>query len=60
METKQLKEQPARPNSPAPRPQLTVRCGLRAGRNDACALGVGYWRKELNNLKTIANVLDCD
>lgn len=44
---------------PLTRPQMTVRSDVRAGLQNDCSLGVGYWRKELNNLKKIADVLDC-
>lgn len=44
---------------PAPRPQLAVRSDVRAGLSGSCELGVGYWRKELNDLRKLANALNC-
>jgi hypothetical protein len=59
MKTKPSNEQQAHQVLPAPRPQLTVRSDVRAGLSGDCALGVSYWRKELNSLRKIADALDC-
>lgn len=57
----QVSNPPAvRQPAPATPPQLTVRSGIRAGLTEDCSLGVSYWRKELNALRTIAQALNCD
>jgi hypothetical protein len=45
---------------PASRPsQLKVRSDLRAGATGDCELGIGYWRKEYNYWKNLAQQLGC-
>jgi hypothetical protein len=42
-----------------PVPQLALRTDLRAGADADCELGVGYWRRELNSWRKIAEELGC-
>jgi hypothetical protein len=42
-----------------PTPQLAVRSDLRAGADADCELGIGYWRRELNYWKDLAQQLGC-
>ena len=42
-----------------PAPQLALRTNLRAGEEAGCEEGVGYWRKELNYWKNLAESMGC-
>ena len=42
-----------------PVPQLVLRTNLRAGADADCELGVGYWRREFNDWRRIAENLGC-
>jgi hypothetical protein len=57
-----LKSKERLPEQPEALPQLKVRSGLRAGANQAegdCSLGIGYWRKEYNYWKSLAQSMGC-
>ena len=43
-------------------PQLAIRTDLRAGKDDedkGCEAGIGYWRKEFNYWKNLAESMGC-
>ena len=42
-----------------PVPQLALRTDLRAGADADCERGIGYWRREYNDWKKIAQSLGC-
>ena len=42
-----------------PVPQIALRTNLRAGAEEGCEAGIGYWRKEYNYWKNIAQSLGC-
>jgi hypothetical protein len=44
-----------------PTPQLVLRTDLRAGAEDdkGCEAGIGYWRKEYNHWKNLAESMGC-
>lgn len=42
-----------------PVPQLVLRTDLRAGEDAGCEEGVGYWRKEFNYWKNLAESRGC-
>ena len=42
-----------------PAPQLALRTNLHAGKDAGCEEGVGYWRKELNYWKNLAESMGC-
>lgn len=56
----QSNERGARPvQTDPPAPQLTLRTGLRAGADADCELGIGYWRREFNRWRQIAQEMGC-